>query len=308
MIGRSRYPICVILLVALSGCHSLRPGGHDANIAAVRDLTYHGLNALHQGQADQAENLLNQAAEACPEDQRIRQHLATALVEQGRVDEAIDQLQQAIENSPHDPRLYVELGELYLTRGRPGLALEHAMVALKIDRQMSRAWILRGRCEREQGDHHAALASFHRGATFDCVGTEVQFELARTYQLMQRPLQAMTSLEMYSEHFAADQLPMKAVLLHADTLADLNQYRQAADHLAAACRRSDATADVWLALSRTQQLLGDHSSAQLTARSAQHKFPADETIAGLVQQLNTGADSQYAPERTAALPTTGNIR
>ncbi len=292
----------VVLLTALTGCKSLRPGGKEANIAAVRDLTYHGLNALHHGRADQAEDLLQQAAEASPEDQRIRQHLAAALVQQGEVDEAIEQLKLAIEHSRHDPRLYVELGELYLAKGQPGLALQHAMVALKIDRQMCGAWILRGQCEREQGDHRAALASFHRGATFECAGPDVQFELARTYQKMQRPLQTLTALEMYSENFAADQLPMAAVMLNAETLTNLKQYRQAAEYLASASRRSDATSDVWVGLSRAQQLLGDQSGAQLTARSAEHKFPGDPVIAAWVQTLNSGADQPPAAERTAALP------
>lgn len=278
----------------------MRNATSEANIASARDLTFHGMNALHQGESGQAESLLAQAVQACPDDQRIRQHLASAMVEQGKLDEAIAQLETALEHSHHDPRLLVELGNLHLLKQQPGQAMQYADAALRINRQIPCGWILKGRCEAARNSHESALASFHRAAGLNDVPAEVQVYLAETYRTMQRPMQALSALEVYSENFGADQMPMDAVMLMAETLVDLNQTQRAADQLAQATGRSDATSATWIALSQIQELAGDPSAALMTARNAVTVFPNDRDIQAWTASLVD--ETRQQGSRTAALP------
>ncbi len=278
----------------------MRSATGDANIAAARDLTFHGMTALHEGRADQAESLLTQAVEASPCDQRIRQHLATAMVQQGKVDAAIVQLETAIEQSCHDPRLYVELGNLYLLKKRPDQAGEYAAAALQINRQNPCAWMLQGRCEEQRGDLDAALASYHRAAGLEQVDPQVHIHLAETYRKLERPLQALNALELYSESFPADQVSLQAVMLTADTLLDLKQHQRAHEQLLMACQRPDANAATWLALSRAQSLSGTPTAALATARQAHQAFPGDPRIADWIARLESQVAA--AAPRTAAVP------
>lgn len=279
----------------------MRSATGDADIAAARDLTFHGMNALHYGRPDQAENLLSRAVEASPCDQRIRQHLASAMVQQGKVDLAIEQLEMAIDKSCQDPRLHVELGNLYLLKQQPATAAEHASVALRINRQNPCAWTLRGRCQEAQGDLESALASYHRAAGLENVDPQVQIHIAATYRRMGRPLQALNALQVYSENFASEQVPLDAILLTANTLSDLKQYQRATEHLAQATHRQDATPETWLALSRAHEMAGNTSAARLTARNAQQLFPNHVDLQTRVASLE---QTESSVDRTASVPAT----
>ncbi len=278
----------------------MRSASHEANLGAVRDLTFQGVNALHHGQVDQAATLLQQAVQASPDDQRIRQHLADAMVQQGRVDAAIQQLQAAIESSPHDPRLYVELGTLHLSRNQPETALVCAESALKINRQLPCAWVLHGQCKESTRDLHAALASFHRAAALPDVSPDVQINIAQTYRSMDRPMQALNALELFTENYATDQIPESTVLLMADTLVDLKQTDRATEQLAQLTRRHDATPEAWLALSRIQSATGGTATALMTAQDASQLFPQDQRLIAWTNELSSQLDRP--DRRTAGLP------
>jgi predicted Zn-dependent protease len=290
----------MLLLTACCGCRTMRSATGNADIATARDLTFHGMNALHYGRADQAESLLSQAVDASPCDQRIRQHLATAMVQQGKVDEAIEQLETAIEQCCHDPRLHVELGNLYLQKQQPGTAARYAAEALQINRQNPCAWILQGRCQQAGDDWQSALASFHRAAGLEQADPRVQIHIAETYRHLQRPLQALNALEVYSDNFPEDQVPMDAVLLTADTLMELKQTHRATEQLASATRRPDATAEVWLALGKAHARVGNDSAALVSARQARQLFPDNTQIRDWVASLKPVAP---AWEQTAAAAT-----
>ncbi len=289
-----------ILVVATSGCCSWRNVTQETNTAAARDFTFHGLNALHRGDAQQAQSLLQQAAIASPKDQRIRQHLAISLAEQGKLDPAIQQLELAIEHSPHDPRLYVELGKLYYDKGDSQRALQHARVALKIDRQMAEAWVLKGRCEEQQNDFESALASFYRATGMPNAPADTHLDVARVCRNLRRPLQELTALDLYTEQFPKDQIPLDAVMQKAEALVNMQQYRRAVEQLADAARRSDATPEIWIGLSQAKSMSGEQSDAIMTAMRAAERFPGDAEIDKLLGFLND-ANATGSPAQTAGL-------
>ncbi len=274
----SIWLLAIVPVLFTTGCHSFRSGAVENQIAKARNLTFHGLNALHLGRTDQAQQLLDQAAHVCPTDQRIRQHLASALVDQGQIDRAIEQLHVGIRHAPSEPTLYVELGDLYLKKHQPHLALESADKALEHNRGLASAWLLKGRSLRAQDDPVGALSSFHRAASFSDNASEIHLEIAKTYSLLGKPMRALTSLEICAQQFAPDQIPVEVVLLTGKTLADLKNYRRAIDILAEGVRRHDAIPEMWIALSQSQLRSGDRSSARLTALSAAKKFPSDTSV------------------------------
>lgn len=263
----------------------MRSATNAGNITAARSLTLDGMNAMHYGRPEQAETLLRMAVEQCPSDQRIRQHLATSMVKQGKVDEAIQELEIAVDQTCQDPRLFVELGNLYLGEGDLQQATENAETALNLGRQNPSAWILLGRCQEARGDFQAALASFHRAAGFDEADPIVQLEIAKVYRSLERPLEALTALEVYAETLPSDEISSEALLLTADTLTALKQYQSASQCLSQAAARPDATADVWVALSKSFYNTGDTEMAIGTAQQALRAFPNDNAVADWLVNL-----------------------
>ena len=263
----------------------MRSATNAGNITAARSLTLDGMNAMHYGRPEQAETLLRMAVEQCPSDQRIRQHLATSMVKQGKVDEAIQELEIAVDQTCQDPRLFVELGNLYLGEGDLQQATENAETALNLGRQNPSAWILLGRCQEARGDFQAALASFHRAAGFDEADPIVQLEIAKVYRSLERPLEALTALEVYAETLPSDEISSEALLLTADTLTALKQYQSASQCLSQAAARPDATSDVWVALSKSFYNTGDTEMAIGTAQQALRAFPNDNAVADWLVNL-----------------------
>lgn len=297
----TRYCVMACLLTGLvvsaTGCCSFGNRTNQANISTARELTSHGLSALYKGRADEATQLLSRACEANPEDCRIRHHLANSLVEQGQIESAIAQLKLAIEQSPDDPGLHVELGKLLLRQGQPFAARQQANLALGFNRQLSAAWLLRGQSERAAGQLDEAVDSLHRAAAYNDGCPATCLELAAAWIQKGEPLRALTTLEIHNSGFAEDQIPLDAVDLTGQALLALQQYDRAARMLAEATARPDATAEVWILLSRSQFLSGDYSSAQLTALSAQHAFPNHPGVVQWLSQLKSGADPSLQAAR-----------
>ncbi len=285
---------CAVItsLIAISicsgpGCCQFRAAAIDGQIARARELTFHGLNALHHGRSDQAQQLLSQAVKRSPKNERIRQHLATALLDQGQVDQAVEQLQLALEHAPNDPELHVEIGNLYLIKKQPQLALQHAGLALQQNRQLAAAWVLKGRSQRDQDDLSGALVSFHRAANYESEVTDTQLEIASTCRRLGQPMRALTALELFAQQYPPQQIPTEVMRLTGMVLMELNQFERATETLAAATQAADASSEVWIALSRAQLGSGDESNARLTALTAARKFPGDGTIAAWIQDIES---------------------
>ena len=290
---------CSVLaaLAACSGCRTMRSGNNPANVTDARLLTQNGMNAMHYGYTQQAESLLSQAVDKCPSDQRIRHHLASAMVKQGKYDEAIAQLETAVQQSCQDARLFVDLGELYLIKGDATKAAWNAEKALEANRQNSEAWVLRGRCHEAQRDVPSALADYHRASGLDDANPEVQLYIAKAYRQMGRPLEALTALEVYNESFPSEQIPTEALLLTANTLTELKQFPSAKQALQRASQRPDATPEIWLALSKLQFNAGETISAIGTAREAMLVFPENKELVNWTVSLET---TPPAIQQTAA--------
>ena len=88
-------------------------------------------------------------------------------------------------------------------------------------------------------------------------------------------------------------------------MSDLNQHQRAASVLADASKRSDATAETWLALSKTQAKLGDLSEAIFVARQAANRFPAADSLRAWTNELASRNAESSPVERTAGLTTHG---
>lgn len=283
--------------MTLAGCCSFGDRASKRNVAEARELTSLGLNALHRGRPAEASRFLRQACDTCPEDTRIRRHLASSLTESGRADLAIYELKQAIEQSSVDPATHVELGTLLLAQGQPHAAREQAMLALELNRQMSEAWLLKGRCEKADNQLQVAIDSLHRAANYNPESRETRLELAECWAASGEPLRAMTAIEIYNANYADDQIPIHAVELAGRVMMDLKQHSRAAQILAGATRRNDATAETWILLSRAQLAAGDRSTAQLTAMSAQQSYPENPEIPILIAMLNSESDGSLQAAR-----------
>ncbi len=285
------------VIASAAGCCSFGNRHEQMNVAAARELTAHGLAALHRSRADEATTLLRQACAATPDDPRVHRHLAAALVEQNEIEPAIAQLRLAIEKAPDDPALHVEIGRLYLRVSRPNEARHHAMLALEFDRRSSEAWLLRGLSEKSTGQLDQALDMLHRAAVHDPHNMGTRLELADTWLLRGEPLRALTALEIHNSGFADEQLPIRAVELTGLALVELQQNERATRMLTAATGREDSTADVWLLLSRSLLQSGDRSGAELAIRSARQVFPENQALRERERQIAEDLDSALQASR-----------
>ena len=103
----------------------------------AREMTFNGIDALQRGRVVEAQNLFTKAAQAAPNDQRIRAELARTHVQNGQVHQAIAEMKEAVRLSGGEAAYHVDLGQLYLQTGQLELAREQAALALNNNRRIA---------------------------------------------------------------------------------------------------------------------------------------------------------------------------
>ncbi len=254
---------CLLILCAVpaSGCHILRPRPVDYKSSMAREMTFNGIDALQRGRVVEAQNLFTKAAQAAPNDQRIRAELARTYVQNGQVHQAIAEMKEAVRLSGGEAAYHVDLGQLYLQTGQLELAREQAALALNNNRRLATAWALKGQVETGMGELAQARISLNRALAHDSELRDVRFQLAQVYYRLDQPQRALSVLESLLRQSGLDETPQEYLLLHGMALAQIGQLDKSAEVLASAAERPQPLPETLLELGRVQTERGDVANA-----------------------------------------------
>jgi len=291
---RARGGAIPILVVSVwgSGCATMRTPPVDDNVTAARWMAQDALAALDAGKVDRAAQLLDQAVAACPDDERVQQHLATALAQSGQLERAISHMQRAVELSRGDARLNCQLGRMHLENADAVAALACARRALGVNHRLAEAWVLEGRALAALHQYPEALASLHRARSLDPAAADVDLDIATVYRQLNQPDRALATLDAAANRYLPGRAPIELVTLHAETLLAIGQPARAADLLTAAVTSDQATIDVWLLLAAAHHARGDWQNEGLVLAAACERFPdATELRQRLAEANATGPNS-----------------
>ena len=282
------HGLLILCAVFASGCHILRPRPVDYKSSMAREMTFNGIDALQRGRVVEAQNLFTKAAQAAPNDQRIRAELARTYVQNGQVHQAIAEMKDAVRLSGGEASYHVDLGQLYLQTRQLELAREQAALALNNNRRLAAAWALKGQVEAGMGELAQARVSLNRALAHDSELRDVRFQLAQVYHRLGQPQRALSVLESLLRQTGLDETPQEYLLLHGTALAQIGQLDKSAEVLASAAERPEPLPETLLELSRIQKERGDVANAsrvlirgrELYANRPEFQKQLDELLSG----------------------------
>ncbi len=236
--------------VLLTGCQTLAPFGQTmrTRVAAARQWTGSGIEAVRRGAIGEARDCFAKASSQLPGDHDIIVNVARTHFEEGQYQKAIETMTRAVKLGNEDPELVVELGEFLLADGQTVEARKQVDKALKKDRRLASAWLLKGRVHSAIGEDRVALGDFQRAMGLDDSRTDVQLEVIRSYRRLGDPLRALSAVEKLLENYPDHLQPEAAILEKSHALVQLNQTGSAIETLQKAIVQSDASREVHLAL------------------------------------------------------------
>jgi tetratricopeptide (TPR) repeat protein len=252
---------------------------------------------MHNDQWDQAESAFARAVEACPIDQRARQHYADALWRRGATDEAIDQMKVAVKLSGRDSGLLLELGKMYLDRGKLPEALQQANMAVQTDRGLAEAWALRGDVLRQQGSLEESLGSYLRALNHSPEDRRVCLEVAELYRRMGQPHRALATLQSLSQQYEPGREPARVLYLQGLAHKALGRYQDARHQLALARDRAPPTADLLYHLAEVELIAGHLQSARQNAEEAQRRGADGKATHALIARIEAAQPPSFAGQR-----------
>jgi tetratricopeptide (TPR) repeat protein len=279
----------MLVLFGSTGCSSLQPFRQTVQpkLAAAKQWTKGGIEALHSGRIAQAKSFFSRAADENPRDPVAHANLARTELQAGDTGAAIAHMQTASNLAAGDPRLIVELGEMQLAAGQWLAAKRQSEIALEINHRFAPAWKLNGETNLAKGDFELALADFQRAAGIDSTVPGLQLSIIETYQKLGQPLRALSAAEQLLSQYPPDQQPEPALLAKSVALMELKQISPAIDILQAASDREAAGEQVYLRLSQAQLLAGQPSAARLTLTRAKIAHPRQPQFDVLLSQLQS---------------------
>jgi tetratricopeptide (TPR) repeat protein len=264
--------ITLSLLFALltqAGCAAFgRNGAVSEEIAASREFTRQGIAAMERGQWAHAEELLQQAVEATPEDSHSRRYLAEVLWRRGAKDEAITQINAAVHIDPVEATLFVRAGEMALETGAVDAALAHAERAIRVDPRLSDGWALRGRVFRRSNQSDRAMADFHRALDLEPQNAQILFDVTLMYRERGQSARALATLHQLLDTLPPGDEPQAVLYLEGVVLLELGRPHQAAESLLAAAGRNPPNAEVYFRLAQAYSSAGQHADASAAVRQA----------------------------------------
>lgn len=277
---------CLLILASPCGCRVLRRND-TKDLSTARQFSLRGADALQQRKFSDAESLFVEALRQSPGDERAQWGFSEVLWERGERAEATKHMAKAAELSGANPDLLVRLGQMYLEQDDFDGAAAQAEAALRGHRNNPAAWALKADVLRCRGQHAEAIDAYHRALIYRPDWPEVQVTVASLYRLSNRPQRALATLDRLSDQRSATQIPPRAFLLRAQSLADLGEreaallcLRQAAPTLA-----PDHTA-LLLEFARAQYELGDLLEARQCIARALKQEPASKEALALQARLD----------------------
>jgi tetratricopeptide (TPR) repeat protein len=165
---RHLRPLCIVLLLVLSGCASVHGKGSGDKLSA-RQLKDMGEKYMAAGDTGNALKYLTEAEQKRPDDPMIKFDLGLAYNQRGLQDQAILHLQQALKLKPAYPEALNALGAVYADRGQIELAQEAFQKALNdpFYQTPQYAAFNLGKLYENKGDQERALNMYQQAVHLD---------------------------------------------------------------------------------------------------------------------------------------------
>jgi Tfp pilus assembly protein PilF len=259
----------------------------------ARQLSQQGLDALHQGHFEQAEQKFQQAIRHCPTNTTARYQLANCLWKRGAELDAIDQLTEALEQMGRtDVEMLVELGYMQANIRNLAQARQLSDEALRLAPDYAGAWQLQGDVLREQRLQSEALAAYHRCLSIAPDNVAARLAAAEIYQQQGQPARALAGLNRLEEQVPAQHQPDRMIVLKSQALRQLKRNEEAVDLLARVAARDDASPQILAELAQAQVDAGRWAEADRTIqRAIPLAGPSDRTMwRGLQARLASQMD------------------
>lgn len=257
---------------------------------------------MQNGKLAQARAFFNRAANQSPQDVTARINLARADARLGNLPEATQHLKSAIALEPKHVDLHVELGELYFNAAQRSEAAHSVNTALSLDPRSAGAWGLKGKLSHAAGNFNQALSEYQRSLSYSSqhgnADDEIQMLMAQLYQQLGKPNRALSTVEQLLSRYPRDRQPEAALLAKANTLMSMDQIGPAADVLAIACARPDASVESFLRLGEAQLISGQRGKAQRTIALANQQHPDNPLLIELANELGTHDRTVVASQNT----------
>jgi Tfp pilus assembly protein PilF len=261
------------LSVVSLGCATLHTSPVADNVVAARQLSLRGLDAMQQGQWDEAEKMFASAIDTNPADERAHHRYAELLWRREVRDQAIAHMEESVRLSGGDAERRAQLGRFYLERGDLERAWEQAEDAIRAHRQSASAWALRGDVLRRRGQANEAMVSYHRALGYQPVYPHVQLAVAELYAEQNRPRRSLATLESLDGQCGPSHTPAEVLLLKGLAFKALGRYDDAVDVLTLASQRGEPSVELLYHLSESHWLVGDIASAGLAVNAALARAP-----------------------------------
>ena len=293
-------PIAILILVtatALPGCQILsRCGPVSRSLVESRQLCQRGIAAMERGQWEEADELLSEAVDACPENQDSHRHFAEVLWRKGHRLEAMEHLEQAHRLAVDDASLMVTIAEKRLALGQAEAARRSAQNALDLDPKLPEAWAARGRVRRRDGQLRMALADYHRALGLAPDDSEILMEVAELHTEMGRPQRSLAALHKVANTWPPGTEPQHLLYLEGLAYSALGRHDEALDSLAAAVARDKPTPEILFRLGEAELLAGRFTRAAAAAQEALSIDPGHQPSLGLLDRVRIarGPDRRLA--------------
>jgi tetratricopeptide (TPR) repeat protein len=271
--------VCSLML--FSGCRLLNERTVvPEDVANCRKLSQRGMGALQHGDLAAAETLLQRAVQSNPEDAQAHHYHSEALWKAGQFTAALEESKLAYKYAPDDAALATSLAEQYFALGQIQNAAKFADEAIDLYPTNGKAWALRAKTHRVQGELEAALNDYHHALTADPNNQQLLYETAEVYRMLNRPQRALAILGTLRETYVIGDEPPQLFALEGAAYVGMNRLPEAIQSLTIVTLRAP-TAEAWAALALAQQKAGLWENAHqslVQAEAIDPKFP------GLQQQ------------------------
>ena len=278
----SHFPFRLVLLLCLAGGLCCAPGcvlkaRQQANRQETSRLVTEAQEALEQGNAQLATDLLAGAVEIDPNDYEVRLQLVELLRERGQTGAAQAHLEEAAARTEDDPRAYFLLAQMLFEQQRYPEAARQVAKALDLDAHIGQAHLLQGRIAQALGDDELALRAFYAALAEDPHDPQTRFQLGRQLFLRGSTDQAAPLLRrLIEESQACTPEGGEAWWMLGQCYARQQRWVEAAQALASGIELRQPSAIDWRDLAQTQYRAGELQAARSSLTLALKLNPRDE--------------------------------
>ncbi|MFO1064527.1 MAG: tetratricopeptide repeat protein [Pirellulales bacterium] len=197
----------VIGLSSQAGCRVLRGRGLTKDPTIARELSLQGADALEQHKYSEAETMFAEAVRLSPNDERAHWGLAEVQWQRGERPSATSHMAEAVRLSGGSPDLQVRLGRMFFDQQDYHNALQQSDAAAQMQGAMMPRHGRLGGCAAHAGRSRTALDCYHRALIHRPDWPEIEVAVAEMYQAMNRPEQALATLDRLSDQHGAGHVP-----------------------------------------------------------------------------------------------------